>query len=99
MLNLLLGDLVHVELPEVGTEIKAGDEVGVVESVKAASDLYSPVSGQIISINEDLLDQPETLNTDPYIDGWIFQVEPTHSHEMDELLNSNDYEELVGTDH
>lgn len=91
----LLGDLVHVELPDVETELKAGDEAGVVESVKAASDVYSPVTGEIIAVNEDLLDKPELLNTDPYGDGWLFQVQPSVEHEYDELLDSQEYEEIV----
>lgn len=95
----LLGDLVHVELPDVDVEIKAGHEVGVVESVKAASDLYCPISGEIIAVNEALIANPELLNHDPYIDGWIFQMEPTDIEEFNELLNATEYEQLVNEEH
>ncbi len=71
-----LGDLVYVELPEVGQELESGSEMAVVESVKAASDVYAPVSGKVIEVNETLADDPETINSDPYGDGWIVRVEP-----------------------
>ena len=90
-----LGDLVYVELPEVGSDVKAGTGAAVVESVKAASDIYSPISGEIVEINETLSDKPETINEDAYGDGWIFLVRPSDRAELDELLDANEYEELV----
>ncbi|MAZ39350.1 MAG: glycine cleavage system protein H [Legionellales bacterium] len=91
----LLGDLVFVELPEVGTIVSAGDESGVVESVKAASDIYAPVSGEIIEVNENLSDSPELINSDPYGDGWIFKIQLSEVCEMDNLLTADEYQELV----
>lgn len=73
-----LGDVVFAELPEVGTTLRKGQPLGVVESVKAASDVYAPVSGEVIEINEALLDAPETLNSDPYGDGWMIKLRPTN---------------------
>ena len=90
-----LGDLVYVELPEVGSDVKASTGAAVVESVKAASDIYSPISGEIVEINEILSDKPETINEDAYGDGWIFLVRPSDRAELDELLDANEYEELV----
>lgn len=87
----LLGDIVFIELPEVDLELKAGDEVGVVESVKAASDIYIPISGTVIAINEELNDKPELLNQDPQQDGWIFKVAPSHEGELEDLLDSEQY--------
>ena len=86
-----LGDLVYVELPEAGTEVSAGDEFGVVESVKAASDLYSPVSGEVVAVNTQLGDTPEAINSDPYGDGWIVQVKISDTSELDDLLSAEDY--------
>lgn len=91
----LLGDLVFVELPEVGTEFSAGDECCVVESVKAASDVYAPVSGKVVEINEELNDTPELINQMPYTDGWIFKLEISDESELDDLLNSSDYEAVI----
>jgi glycine cleavage system H protein len=93
-----LGDLVYVELPEVGSSVKAGTGAAVVESVKAASDIYAPISGEIVEVNETLNDKPETINEDAYGDGWIFLVRPSDRAEMDELLDANAYEELVEND-
>jgi len=90
-----LGDLVYVELPEIGASVQAGTGVAVVESVKAASDIYSPVSGEIVEVNELLNDKPETINEDAFGDGWIFLVRPSDRAELDELLDANDYEALV----
>ncbi len=87
-----LGDVVYVESPEVGTEVTAGDQAGVVESVKAASDIYSPVSGEVIAVNEQLEDEPETVNSSPYDDGWFFKVRPSDIAELDEALSADDYE-------
>jgi glycine cleavage system H protein len=86
-----LGDVVFVELPELGAELTAGSEAGVVESVKAASDIYAPVSGEVIAINEKLTDVPETINGDPYGDGWFFRVRPSDVAELDELLDAEGY--------
>jgi glycine cleavage system H protein len=86
-----LGDVVFVELPEVGSEVSAGDEVSVVESVKAASDIQSPVSGEIVSVNEALAEAPELINSSPYDKGWIFKVLINNSIELDDLLNASEY--------
>lgn len=86
-----MGDLVYVELPEVGDELSANDEAGVVESVKAASDIYTPVSGKVVAVNEVLEDAPETVNNDPYHDGWIFKIEMTDAEELEDLLSADDY--------
>ena len=86
-----LGDVVYVELPEVGQEVSAGEEVSVVESVKAASDIYSPVSGEIVAINELLEDAPETVNESPYGDGWFFRVKLSDPSDLDELLDAEGY--------
>ena len=94
----LLGDLVFVELPEIGDMIEAGGEAGVVESVKAASDIYSPVSGEVIEINEDLADSPEIVNEQPYDGGWIYKLKLTNASELDGLLNEEAYQEVVEAD-
>ena len=90
-----LGDVVYVELPEVGAEIHAQDDIAVVESVKAASDIYAPISGQVIAINEDLEDAPETINGDPYNDGWFFKIQMSDPSELDSLLDADGYMESV----
>jgi glycine cleavage system H protein len=87
-----LGDVVFVELPEVGASLAAGDEAGVVESVKAASDIYAPVAGEVIAVNEQLEDEPETVNSDPYSDGWFFRLQPVDTGELDGLLSAEDYQ-------
>ena len=87
-----LGDVVYVEQPEVGSSVTGGEEAGVVESVKAASDIYSPVSGEVIAINETLVDEPETVNDSPYDDGWFFKVKPEEVGELDNLLSAEEYE-------
>ena len=86
-----LGDVVYVELPEVGDELAAQDEAGAVESVKAASDIYAPVSGEVIAINEALEDGPETINESPYGDGWFFKMRMSDAAELDRLLNAEQY--------
>lgn len=86
-----LGDVVFVELPEVGDTLAAGDEAGVVESVKAASDIYAPIGGEVIAINGVLEDEPETVNSDPYHEGWFFKLQPTDTAELDKLLGMDDY--------
>ena len=93
-----LGDVVFVELPEVGITLGAGDEAGVVESVKAASDIYTPVSGEVLAVNEQLDDEPETVNADPYNDGWIFKVQPSDASELDALLSADDYQSKCDED-
>lgn len=90
----MLGDVVFVELPEVGAELAAGDEAGVVESVKAASDIYCPVGGEVIAVNEALEENPELVNTDPYNDGWFFKVRINDKAELQTLLDAEDYEEV-----
>ncbi len=87
-----LGDLVFVQLPDVGAELNANDEAGVVESVKAASDIYSPVSGVIIAVNEELEEAPELVNRDPYHDGWIFKIKMSDATELDDLLSASAYQ-------
>ena len=93
-----LGDIVFVELPELGDELEAGKPFGVVESVKAVSDIYSPLSGEVIEINEDLPDAPETLNTSPYEDGWLIKMRLSHPEELDDLLDADSYQELIKED-
>lgn len=90
-----LGDVVYVETPEVGSRVNAGEEAGVVESVKAASDIYSPVSGEVIAVNEALQDAPETINGSPYDDGWFFRVRPDNLAELEEALSPEDYREQL----
>lgn len=90
-----LGDVVFVELPEVGTQVSAKDECCAVESVKAASDIYAPVSGEIVAVNEALEDSPELLNESPYENGWIFRIKPSNAGELDDLLDAQGYEQSV----
>jgi glycine cleavage system H protein len=89
-----LGDLVYVELPEVGAELDAGDEMAVVESVKAASDVYAPVGGTVLVVNSDLADDPEKINSDPYGDGWIVRMQPTDLEESN-TMDPDAYQELL----
>jgi len=93
-----LGDVVFVELPELGSILAAGDEAGVVESVKAASDIYAPLGGEVIAINELLQDEPETVNSDPYSDGWFFKLQPEDTSELEDLLSAEDYQEQCDED-
>ena len=93
-----LGDIVYVELPEVGQQISAASEAGVVESVKAASDIYAPISGTVVAVNEALEDAPETVNLDPYGDGWFFRIEPDDVTELEELLDPEGYTEVCEAD-
>jgi|TARA_B110001454_G_scaffold192549_1_gene192915 glycine cleavage system H protein len=86
-----LGDVVFIELPEVGTEVEADDDIAVVESVKAASDVYAPIAGKIIAINEELIDAPEKANEDPYGDAWFFRMEPADADVLDTLLSADEY--------
>ncbi|MDB6164471.1 MAG: glycine cleavage system protein [Xanthomonadaceae bacterium] len=91
----LLGDLVYVELPTVGDRVEAGNACAVVESVKAASDVYSPVTGKVVEVNAALSDKPETINEDAYGDGWIFVIEAEEPTEVNELLDPDAYAELL----
>ncbi|SDQ39984.1 glycine cleavage system H protein [Pseudoxanthomonas sp. CF385] len=91
----LLGDLVYVELPNVGDRIEAGNASAVVESVKAASDVYSPVTGTVLEVNAALADKPETINEDAYGDGWIFVIQAEEPEQLNELLSPDDYAELI----
>lgn len=90
-----LGDVVFVELPEVGAMVTAGQEAGVVESVKAASDIFSPVSGEVIAINEKLADAPETINAAPYDEGWFFKVQPDDLEELEDALDAEAYQASI----
>tara|TARA_B100000941_G_C28276124_1_gene434047 strand:+ start:117 stop:494 length:378 start_codon:yes stop_codon:yes gene_type:complete len=91
-----LGDIIFIEFPEVGQELNAGDTFGEVEAVKTVSELYVPVSGTIIEINEKLEDSADLVNTDPYGDGWLIKIKPTNVNEKDHLMNFSLYEEFVG---
>lgn len=91
----LLGDLVYVELPELDAEVSCGDDAGVVESVKAASDVYAPVSGKIIEVNEDLEDNPELVNSSPYESGWLYRVELQDAGEVNSLMSADEYESHI----
>lgn len=93
-----LGDVVYVELPEIGADVSAKGEAGVVESVKAASDIYAPISGKIISVNEALEDAPETVNDSPFEQGWFFKLQPTDLGELDSLLDANAYQALCDSE-
>lgn len=90
-----LGDVVFVELPEVGKQVAAGDQVAVVESVKAASDIYAPVSGEIVEVNESLGDSPESVNGEPY-GAWFFKIKPSDKAELDKLLDVDGYRNAIG---
>jgi glycine cleavage system H protein len=90
-----LGDIVFVELPEVDEEFDKGDSFGVLESVKAVSDTFIPVSGRVIEVNEDLLDNPELINDDPYGEGWLIKIDPADDSELDELLSAEEYADFI----
>ena len=90
----LLGDIVFVELPEVGQQVQLNDEIAVVESLKAASDIYSPISGVILEINEALSDQPEVINSSPDEQGWLYKIEYRNLDELNQLLSPDDYNDL-----
>jgi len=94
----LLGDLVYVELPNVGDQVEAGTGCAVVESVKAASDVYAPVSGTVLEVNTALADKPETINEDAYGDGWMFVLEIEDADQLNDLLDPDDYAELLEDD-
>jgi glycine cleavage system H protein len=93
-----LGELVFVDLPDIGIMVHAFDEICVVESVKAASDVYTPLSGKIIAINEDLEESPGFVNSDPYGDGWLFKIEPGDPEEFNELMDASKYQEFLESD-
>ena len=94
----LLGDMVFVELPEVGDTVSAGDDVAVCESVKAASDIYAPIAGEVLEVNEDLEDAPETVNNDPYGDGWLFKIKAEDPSEVESLLDAEGYQAVIDED-
>ena len=91
----MLGDMVFIELPEVGSTVSVGDDCAVVESVKAASDIYAPVSGEIVEVNGLLEDSPENVNTGSYGDGWLFRIQPDDAGEVGELLDAEAYLEII----
>lgn len=91
-----LGDVVFVEGPEIGTVVAAGDELGSLESVKAVSEIYSPVSGEVIAVNKTLEDSPEHINEDPYQAGWIARIQLTHPQELETLMSFSDYKAFLG---
>lgn len=91
----LLGDVVFVELPEVGREVSADEEIAVVESVKAASDVYAPIAGEIVEINDELVDSPELANEDPYGKAWFFKIKPVNVADYDDLLSAEEYQSAL----
>lgn len=94
----LLGDMVFIELPDVGSVVSAGDDIAVAESVKAASDVYAPIGGEIVAINEDLEDSPELVNSDAYGDGWMFRIKAEDESEVEGLLDAEGYENSIDED-
>ena len=90
-----LGDLVYVELPEVGQDVDSGGDMAVVESVKAASDVYAPIDGSVVAVNEDLADDPEKINAEPYGEGWIVRLEPAGDIDESALMTPDDYQALL----
>ncbi len=90
-----LGDVVFVELPDEGDAVTAGEAFGVVESIKAVSDIYAPVSGDVTATNDDLVDRPELVNEDPYGEGWMIEVDPADSEEFDDLLSPDAYDQQI----
>lgn len=90
-----LGDVVFVELPDAGDAVEKDAEFGVVESIKAVSDLYSPVSGEVVAVNEALFDEPELVNEDPYGDGWMLEVDPSDPEEFEDLLSADEYRDQI----
>jgi glycine cleavage system H protein len=93
-----LGDVVFIELPAVGAQLEQTDELGSIESVKAVSELFSPVSGEVVEVNELLRDKPELVNTDPYGDGWMVKIRLSDATEADELMTAEEYEEYIETE-
>ena len=90
-----LGDVVFVELPETGDAVTAGESFGVIESIKAVSDLYAPVSGEVVSVNEELFDRPELVNDAPYDDGWMLELDPDDPADLENLLSADEYREQI----
>jgi len=90
-----LGDIVFVELPEVGTKVSAMQSFGVIEAVKTVSDLYAPISGEIVQVNNDLTDNPALINSSPYNDGWIIKIKMSNKEELKNLLNASVYQSLI----
>ena len=94
----LLGDLVYVELPEPSAQLNVGDECGVVESVKSASDLIAPIAGEVVEVNETLINTPEQVNQSPYDTGWLYKVKPGDAADIDKLLDDKEYAELISSE-
>lgn len=94
----LLGDLVFVELPDLNSEIRLGEECAVVESVKAASDIYAPISGEILEVNDTLMEAPSAVNSDPYGEGWLFRLKPANEKELENLMSANEYKEQIAAE-
>ncbi len=92
-----LGDVVYLELPEVGGHVGQGQPVGTIETVKSVEDLYSPVDGEVVAVNEAVLAAPETVNSDPLGDGWLFRIRLTDTSQLDELLSAAEYDALIGS--
>lgn len=90
-----LGDIVHVDLPDVNEDIDSGDDVCVIESVKAAAEIYSPIAGTIVEVNDELGDAPGLINTDPFGDGWLYKIKVANKADYDELLSLDDYKEIL----
>ncbi len=91
-----LGDIVYVELPEIGVKLNKGDEAAVVESVKAAAEVYSPISGEILEVNENLADSPEIINNEAEANGWFFKLVPSEESELEELMDKEGYDKYIG---
>ena len=91
----LLGDIVYVELPEVGENVAVDAEIAVVESVKAASDVYAPIAGEILAVNEALVDAPEIINEDPYGEGWFFKIKPENVDDYENLMDADEYQDSI----
>ena len=91
-----LGDIVYVELPEIGDKLNKGDEAAVVESVKAAAEVYSPISGEILEVNENLADSPEIINNEAEANGWFFKLVPSEESELEELMDKEGYHKYIG---
>ena len=91
-----LGDIIFIEFPQIGDQVNAGDSFGEVEAVKTVSELYAPVTGTVLEVNENLEDSADLINSDPYGDGWLIKIKPTNLNEKDNLMKSAAYEELIG---
>ncbi|ATO31660.1 Glycine cleavage system H protein [Dickeya dianthicola] len=91
----LLGDMVFIDLPEVGSTVNAGDDCAVAESVKAASDIYAPISGEVVEVNDELEGAPELVNSAPYAEGWLFRIKASDEDELNELLDAEGYQALL----